>query len=113
MRARALWTCAAFALGFALAIPAAALDLDAAKRQGLVGERIDGYVGSVAPNPTAEVSSLVADVNARRKAAYAQIAAKNGSPVEAVAAIAGQKLVDRAAPGDWIDAGNGNWYQKR
>ena len=113
MRARPLFACAALALTLALALPAAALDLDAAKRQGLVGERADGYVGSVAPNPAAEVRDLVADVNARRKAAYAEIAAKNGSPVEAVAAIAGQKLVARAAPGDWIDSGNGNWYQKK
>ena len=113
MRARSLSTCAAVALVCALALPAAALDLDAAKRQGLVGERTDGYLGSVAPNPPAEVRNLVADVNARRKSTYTEIAAKNGSPVEAVAAIAGQKLVDRAASGEWIDAGNGNWYQKK
>lgn len=32
-----------------------ALDLDAAKQQGLVGEQTDGYVGAVSASPSAEV----------------------------------------------------------
>ena len=103
---------AVFAIAAALALPAWALDLDTAKHQGLVGERADGYIGAVSPNPSADVRSLVADVNARRKAAYTEIARKNGGAVETVAALAGQKLIDRAAAGDWIDAGSG-WSQKR
>ena len=89
-----------------------ALDLDSAKQQGLVGEQTDGYVGAVAASPSAEVKTLVADVNTKRRASYAAIASKNGTAVEAVAALAAQKLVDRVPPGQWI-GDKGRWYQKK
>jgi len=99
--------------GVGLALPAAALDLDAAKRQGLVGEQTNGYVGAVAASPSADVSALVADVNAKRQAAYQEVARKNGTALEAVAALAAQKLIDHAPPGAWIGDGSGKWYQKK
>jgi hypothetical protein len=40
-----------------VATPALALGLDEAKRQGLVGEQVDGYLGAVRPSP--EVAELV------------------------------------------------------
>jgi uncharacterized protein YdbL (DUF1318 family) len=105
----------AWLLVLAVAVPAlaAGLDLDSAKQQGLVGEQTDGYVGAVAPNPTPEVKALVAEVNAKRRAAYEGIARKNGTAPAAVAALAGQKLIDRAPSGAWIGDGSGHWYQKR
>lgn len=92
--------------------PATALDLDGARAQGLVGEQLDGYVGAVSASPPAEVKQLVESVNAKRREAYAEIARRNGTAIEAVAALAGQKLVDRLPPGAWVGA-NGHWYQKR
>lgn len=112
MQARAIGVGLLVALALGLALPAAALDLDTAKRQGQVGEQTDGYVGAVRPDAPAEVRALVADVNARRRAAYEEVARKNGTPIEAVAALAGQKLIDRVPPGGWIGDG-GHWYQKR
>jgi uncharacterized protein YdbL (DUF1318 family) len=107
---------ATLALGIGLVLAAApaarALDLDTAKRQGLVGEQVDGFVGAVAPDPAADVRALVADVNARRRSSYEDIARKTGSPVEAVAALAAQKLIDRAPAGAWIGDG-GRWYRKQ
>jgi uncharacterized protein YdbL (DUF1318 family) len=97
----------------ALALPAAALDLDTAKRQGLVGETMSGYLAAVASSPSPDVAALVAEVNAKRAAGYREIATRNGTAVEAVAALAGQKLIDRASPGDWIGDANGRWYQKK
>jgi len=91
---------------------AAALDLDGAKAKGLVGEQTDGYIGAVDSSPTPEVKALVADINERRRASYAAIASKNGTAVEAVAALAAQKLVDRVPPGQWI-GDKGRWYQKK
>ena len=99
-----------FALSFALA-PAAALDLDTARAQGLVGEQTDGYVGAVKGQGGEEVRQLVDEVNAKRRARYEEIARQQGTAVEAVAALAGQKLIDRMPPGSWIGA-NGHWYQK-
>ncbi|MEB2346264.1 MAG: YdbL family protein [Deltaproteobacteria bacterium] len=92
--------------------PAArALDLDAARAQGLVGEQTDGYVGAVRGEGGAEVAQLVAAVNAKRRAAYEKIAREQGTDVTAVAALAGQKLIARAPAGSWIGDG-GRWYQK-
>jgi len=106
-------TAIALLAALALAAPASALDLDAAKRQGLVGEMTSGYVGAVQSNPPADVAALVAEVNTRRAAGYREIATRNGTAVEAVAALAGQKLIDRAPPGAWIGDAGGRWYQKK
>ncbi len=110
-----LATALGLGIGLALAAsaPAVALDLDSARSQGLVGEQSDGYLGAVTPSPSAEVRQLVAQVNAKRRAAYEDIARKNGTAVAAVAALAGQRLLERAPPGAWIGDGAGHWYQKK
>jgi hypothetical protein len=100
---------AATALLCALAVPAFALDLDEARAKGLLGEQANGYVGIVGAS-TPELSSLAAEVNARRKAHYGEIAARNGTPVEAVAALAGKKLVEGAPSGQFVKT-NGGWTQ--
>ena len=56
----------AFILSLLLALPAFALDLGDAKARGLVGETAAGYLGAV--KPSAEVNTLVKDINAQRKA---------------------------------------------
>lgn len=117
-RTRTLFRLAiAWSLGVGLALvsaaPVAALDLDGARAQGLVGEQSDGYVGAVSTSPPAEIRKLVSEVNAKRRAAYEDIARKNGTAVTAVAALAGQRLLERAPPGAWIGDGTGHWYQKK
>lgn len=103
----------AFALALGLAGPAAALDLDEARRKGLVGEQLDGYVGIVVSDPSPEVRALVAEVNERRRANYERIARQNGTAVEAVAALAGAKLIERLPPGHYVRADGGGWYVKK
>ena len=93
------------------ALPSAALDLDSAKAQGVIGEQTDGYVAAVSADAPADVKSLVADVNAKRRAAYQEIAQKNGTKAEDVAMLAAQKLLTRAPSGAWIRE-KGQWYQK-
>ena len=100
-------------LALALAAPAGALDLEGAKRDGLVGERADGFVGAVVAKPSPEVQQLVEGVNARRRTRYQEIARQNGTTLDAVAALAGEKLIARAAPGEWITDAQGNWQQKK
>ena len=95
-----------------LAAPIARADeLDAAKTAGHVGERADGYVGAT-PNAPPDVSGIVNEVNAKRKAKYAEIAQKNGTAVDAVAAIAGQKLIERAPAGQMVMGSDGKWVKK-
>lgn len=96
-----------------LALPALAdPDLESAKAQGVVGERADGYLGIVVASPTPEVKALADHVNAKRRAAYQEIARKNGTDVDAVAAMAGAKLVERTPRGGWVTDASGNWRRK-
>jgi uncharacterized protein len=100
-------------LGLTLAIaPAVAGPLEDAKSSGLVGERIDGYLGVVGSSAPADVVQLVEQVNGERRAKYAEIAQKQGAPVEAVAQIAGTKLIERAAPGEYVMGADGQWQRK-
>jgi len=93
-------------------LPAAAQSLDQAKVAGQIGERIDGYVGVVDANAPGEVRALVDKVNAQRRAKYAEIATERGTSVQAVAQIAGEKLIERAPRGQWVLGANGKWRQK-
>ncbi|MCV6576002.1 MAG: YdbL family protein, partial [Cohaesibacter sp.] len=65
---------------------ALALDLGSAKAQGLVGEQRDGLLGVVKTPASAEVKSLVASINKKRKAKFAATAGKTGGTVAQVAA---------------------------
>jgi uncharacterized protein YdbL (DUF1318 family) len=93
--------------GAALAGP-----LDDAKSAGLVGERIDGYLGVVDSGAPADVQRLVEQINAEREAKYAEIAKKQGAPVQAVAQIAGEKLIERAGSGEYVMGADGQWRRK-
>jgi uncharacterized protein len=92
--------------------PAQAGPLEDAKAEGLVGERIDGYVGVVDSGAPGSVKSLVDQINAEREAKYAEIAKKQGAPVAAVAQIAGTKLIQRAPKGEYVMGANGQWQKK-
>jgi uncharacterized protein len=92
--------------------PALAGPLDDAKAAGLVGERIDGYLGLVDSGAPADLKRLVDQINAERQAKYAEIAEKQGAPVKAVAQIAGEKLIGRAGTGEYVMGADGQWRQK-
>lgn len=98
-----------FTLG-ALTPTAYAITLDEAREQGLVGERPDGLVGAVSSNVASEVSSMISEINAARLRSYRQLSAKDGAPVEAVQAIAGEKLLAIAKQNGWyFMSANGSW----
>lgn len=89
---------------------ALAIELDAAKAQGLVGERVDGYLGAVSDNPSAEVKALIEDVNGKRRDRYQAIAAKNNIDLADVEARAGQRAIELTASGGWVF--QARWQQK-
>ncbi len=93
-----------------LSMVAFALDLDAAKNQGLVGEQPDGYLGVVKATPAAV--ELVADINQKRRAAYERIAKQNGITLDQVARLAGQKAIDKTDAGDYVRTPEGQWVTK-
>ncbi|EEO8545640.1 YdbL family protein [Salmonella enterica] len=87
-----------------------ALPLDEARTQGRVGETLNGYL--VALKNDAETQKLVLDINHARRASYQQLADSNHLPVDEVAKMAGQKLVERARPGEYVQGINGKWMRK-
>ncbi len=89
----------------------AALSVDAAKQQGLVGERMDGTLGIVA-GATPEINALVQSTNQERMAKYNAIAAKNGTGLAAVQALAGKKLISGAKSGEFVQGADGSWQRK-
>ncbi len=93
-----------------LSMVAFALDLDAAKNQGLVGEQPDGYLGVVKATPAAV--ELVADINQKRRAAYERIAKQNGITLEQVARLAGQIAIDKTDAGDFVRTPEGQCVTK-
>lgn len=95
-----------------IAAPAFALDFQSAKSQGLVGETLSGYIAPVGP-ASAEVSAVVTDINAKRKAEYQRISAGNGQPLSVVEKLAAEKLYEeRLSPGDYYRDASGAWKRK-
>lgn len=107
MKALKLLFCAA-----ALTVSATAwsLTIDQAKQQGRVGETLSGYLAPVKQDK--ETLDFVNSINQGRTAKYQEIADKNNTKVNDVARMAGQKLVERAAPGEYVRGINGMWTQK-
>ena len=97
------------ALVLSASMAMAALDLGTAKAQGLVGEQADGLLGAVAAS--SDATALVNSTNAERMERYKAIAAKNGTDVKQVQAIAGKKLVEQASSGEYVNPGSG-WQKK-
>ncbi len=86
-----------------------ALDLQAAKQGGLVGETPSGYLAVVQATP--EATQLVQSINAQRRQEYAEIAKRNGIELKAVEQLAGKKAIDRTPAGQFIQV-NGAWVKK-
>jgi uncharacterized protein YdbL (DUF1318 family) len=95
-----------------LAGPAFALSLDEAKAQGLVGERVDGFVGIVTADPPADVRQLVDQVNRQRREKYDEVAKQRGVPLDAVAKITGEKQMERTPAGQYVAGADGQWRRK-
>ncbi len=89
----------------------ASLDLGQAKTDGSVGEHINGYLQATGQNSSPQVQSLVTTVNQKRKAKYQSIAARRGTSLKAVEALAGKTAIQKTAPGRFVNLGSG-WSKK-
>lgn len=87
-----------------------ALSLDEAKNQGLVGEQLNGYLGVV--RASGEARSLSDSINKKRRAAYADKARKAGVDINVIEIRIGERLIQRAAKGHYIQNSNGQWSKK-
>lgn len=93
--------------GVFLSTQAWALDLQQARASGLVGEKRDGYIAALQKTP--EVNALVAGVNAKRQQEYARISKENGQPVDVVAKLAAEQIINRLPKGASYQAADGSW----
>ncbi len=89
-----------------------AIDLHSAKAQGLVGEANSGYLAAVKKPVSAEVTALLADVNAKRKAKFQSAAQKTGTTVAQVSNRFYELAVQKTAAGHYFQAKNGAWKKK-
>ncbi|TVQ69995.1 MAG: DUF1318 domain-containing protein [Oceanospirillales bacterium] len=95
-----------------LSLPVFAQSLDQAKSQGLVGEQLNGYVGIVTSSPNSALRSMVNEINQQRRALYQRSAQEASVSLEVFEARAGQRLQERARPGEFIQDKNGQWRRK-
>lgn len=87
-----------------------ALSLNEARTDGRVGETLSGYIAPLRQD--AQTQALVKQINQARSESYQRLADANNLPVDEVAKMAGQKLVERARPGEYVQGINGKWLQK-
>lgn len=103
-------------LGLTISSAWAGISLQQAKAGGWVGELYTGYValtpeGKKQSN-VKELNALVASINKRRKAAYQQIATKEGTSLKVVEALAGEKSLKKTPPGQFIQLPEKGWLRK-
>ena len=75
-----------------------AIGLDEAKQQGLVVVQKDAQI-------------LVNDINAKRKAVYVKLAAKNGITLQQVEKLAAEKTYKKTSTGNYLWM-SGKWAKK-
>lgn len=97
-----------------LAGPAKAGDpqIETAQKQGVVGERIDGYLGIVGGNADPALVRKVNEINNKRRALYDKLARDTGTTTQQVARLTGEKQIAKAAGGEYIMGQNGVWTKK-
>ncbi len=106
---RILLTLASLAL---FSLNAWALSLQDAKARGLVGEQPNGYLGIVTGGAGRDVQSLVADINRQRNEAYQEKARKIGVELQIIELRIGQRLIERAEPGHYVQTPDGRWTRR-
>ncbi|MEW7315084.1 YdbL family protein [Buttiauxella gaviniae] len=87
-----------------------ALTLNEARQQGRVGETLSGYIAPIKQDK--ETLALVKSINDARSENYQKLADSNNISANQVAELAGQKLVARAQPGEYVRGINGQWMRK-
>ena len=91
---------------------AVASPLTQPKADGLIGEQANGYIGLVRQGVPADIKRLVNDVNAKRKAGYQKIAAKQGTSLADVERVGGNTAIEKTLRGNYIRDASGTWRKK-
>lgn len=89
-----------------------AIDIHDAKNQGLVGESQTGYLAAVKSPTSAEVNSLIADVNNKRKAQFKKTAQKTSATLAQVANRFYELAIQKTEAGHYYQDAGGKWVKK-
>lgn len=92
--------------------PAAAQSLDELRANGVVGERFDGYAVVRDAGAGAGVKAMVDDINAKRRAIYAERAKAQGVASDQVGRVYAEQILQKAPAGTWFQSPDGKWVQK-
>jgi uncharacterized protein YdbL (DUF1318 family) len=84
---------------------------EAARAQGTIGEKMDGYLGIVGSGDAA-LRRLIDDLNIKRRAVYADKAKAANATLEEYAFTAGCIAISRTAPGEKYQAPDGSWQTR-
>ena len=84
---------------------------EAARAQGTIGEKMDGYLAVIGSGDTA-LRRLVDDINIKRRAVYADKAKAASATLEEYAFTAGCIAISRTAAGEKYQAPDGSWQTR-
>lgn len=114
LRVAVLSVCAALSLGVALPALAAGMDIEQAKKDGLVGEQMNGLIGPVAEKPSIDVTEFVTEINEGRMQYYRALSEQTNKPLALVQHDFGKNFVLMTPPGEYVmDANTGQWVKKK
>jgi len=85
--------------------------INALKADGIIGENNRGYLEFIKNNKPKE--DVVISENQDRKKVYSAIAKQQGTTADLVGKRRAKQITQRAKPGQWLQDGSGNWYQKK
>lgn len=98
-------------LGSAPAVAQSSPLVASARASGVVGERIDGYLGFAAPPPRA-VRPQVEAINIRRRSLYISLARRRSVTPQEVGIAAACELFRRVAVGEAYMLADGVWRRR-
>ena len=84
---------------------------EAARAQGTIGEKMDGYLAVIGSGDAA-LRRLVDDLNIKRRAVYADKAKAASATLEEYAFTSGCIAISRTAPGEKYQAPDGSWQTR-
>ncbi len=80
------------------------------KAQGVIGENNLGYLAFV--SEVRQREKVIQEENNDRRLVYRAIAKQQGTSAELVGRRRARQIAERAAPGQWLQDDQGNWYRK-
>ncbi len=87
--------------------------IEAAKASGIVGERVDGYLGLVdVEKVDTQLRRHVAEINARRRDVYTRMSRQTGESLSSIAALTAARQIENAAAGEYVMTADGRWLRK-